>query len=493
MKKRIILLPGEPNDDNRVYLPEEIKGSEMVVNENGNNSHIYPKLLKEQKGVVVDDGLEDIWYEYVPQSYDPSKKTPLVLSMHGGLMTGWGQAIYTSWTHVADREGFIVVFPNAHSRRFWTIECEKDKIEMLTKENDIGVYLHPFPEDIKENHDANLALGLIELMKEKYNIDEGRVYMQGMSLGNAMTSMMARYYSSKFAGMAGSAGPSSIGLMFSEDGTPNHHSLPVAAWQSRMELDAPPPGSDDDIQDVVAANREYWLIINECDSLPEIKIVGESNFAFYKGKKADYAFRDVKNRDHGQPFDDAEVAWDYLFSGVRRNDKGEIEHFETVEKREGDAFNIAVSIGSEKVWINNAVKQMKGKAFNWQKLKYHGLNGDQIVRGEYAMVPISFLTEVFDAAAIVSKDGGSVELFLKDGREVQFARGCIGAVVDNKITSMLCEAVQRDGELYVSLEWFCRYLFNYTVTSCDDVTYVTDHYAVLSKNMARLIKDILAK
>ena len=491
MKGKIVLIAGEPNDANRVYLPEEIKVSDMVVNENGNNSHVYPKLLKEYKGDAAKDGLEDIWYEYVPESYDPNKKTPLVLAMHGGLMTGWGQAIYTSWTHVADREGFIVVFPNAHARRFWTIECEKGKIEELTKPNDIGVYLHPFPEDIKENHDANLALGLIDIMKDKYNIDEGRIYMQGMSLGNAMTAMMARYYASTFAGMAGSAGPSSIGLMFNEDGTPNHKSGPTAAWQSRMELDAPPPGSDDNIQDVVVKNRDYWLIINECEELPVIKIVGEDNFAFYKGKKADYAFRDVKNRDHGQTFDDAELVWDYLFSGVRRNPDGKIEMTKSIDKRVGDDFNIAVSIGSKRVWVNNKIMDMPSEAFMWQKLKYHGLNGDQIVRGEYFMVPLSFLAKIFDADTKVSDDGGTAELYLKDGRRVQFARGCVGAVVDNKITSMLCEAVQRESELFVSLEWFCKYLFNLTVTECDDVAYVTDHYAVLSKNMARLISDIL--
>ncbi len=32
-------------------------------------------------------------------------------------MTGWGQAVYTSWTLVADREGFIVVFPNQRSKK----------------------------------------------------------------------------------------------------------------------------------------------------------------------------------------------------------------------------------------------------------------------------------------------------------------------------------------------------------------------------------------
>ena len=84
----MFLRPGTPDDDNRDYLPEKIKGSDIVVNENGNNSQPYPPLLKECHGVIADE-LEDEWYVYVPESYDPTKKTPLVVSLHGGMMTGW--------------------------------------------------------------------------------------------------------------------------------------------------------------------------------------------------------------------------------------------------------------------------------------------------------------------------------------------------------------------------------------------------------------------
>lgn len=41
MKRNIFIQPGEPNDRNRDYLPEAIKGSRMVVNENGNNSQCH--------------------------------------------------------------------------------------------------------------------------------------------------------------------------------------------------------------------------------------------------------------------------------------------------------------------------------------------------------------------------------------------------------------------------------------------------------------------
>ena len=54
-----------------------LKDSEIVVNENGNNSQVYPKRLEEKKGALVDEFV-DTWYQYVPESYNPEKKTPVV-------------------------------------------------------------------------------------------------------------------------------------------------------------------------------------------------------------------------------------------------------------------------------------------------------------------------------------------------------------------------------------------------------------------------------
>ena len=129
MSYKIVLQPGELNDANRDYLPKAIKGSRMVVNENGNNSQVYPARLTEYVEDILGDGIRDVWYEYVPESYDSGKKTPLVFSMHGGLMTGWGQCIYTSWSLVAEKEGFLCVFPNASANKMWMIECDDEKMD----------------------------------------------------------------------------------------------------------------------------------------------------------------------------------------------------------------------------------------------------------------------------------------------------------------------------------------------------------------------------
>jgi len=490
IKGKIVILPGTPDDDNRDYLPESIKGSDIVVNENGNNSQVYPKNLIEYREKIVDDE-EDVWCEYVPDSYDPSKKTPLVFSMHGGLMYGWGQAIYTSWTMVAEKEGFIVVFPNAHNRQFWTVEINKEAREAMTKPREDGLYLNPFPDMPEDNRDIKLVFKLLEIMKSKYNIDEGRIYMQGMSMGNLMTHQFARYFGNILAAKAGAGGPTDVSLLYDEDGNVINRAGPLAVFQSRPERNGAPRGRTQRELDINRLNKEYWMKINECDPIPEISIKGENNFAFYRGKHADLVYLDIKNRDHGQTLDDAQMVWDYLFSGTRREPDGTIVHTESNLPRKDDDFAISVAKDCKKAWFKNSVVEMSSPAIKWQKLKYHGLNGGEEVRGEYLCVPLSFLAEVFDAQYLPSEDTLSAAIILKDGRELQFARGSIGCVIDNRIESMLCEALHRNNELHVSFEWFCMRLYDLHVSTYEGVAYATDHYSVLSMNMADLINELL--
>lgn len=492
--EKMFLRPGTPDDDNREYLPEKIKGTDIVVNENGNNSLAYPERLEEFHGIIA-DGLEDEWYEYVPQSYNPSKKTPLVLSIHGGLMTGWGQAIYTSWTMVADRDGFIVVFPNANAGRVWQVQWGKWGYDPKQPGPDSCTEtpegFQKSPEDLTNNHDIKLALGLIQRMKEKYNIDEGRVFMQGMSMGNMMTSLFSRNFGEVLAGAAGSGCATFLSLLYDKEQRIINQSGPLAVWQSRPELNDIPPEKKEALK-VNQYNRLYWMRLNECDTTPKISIRGEYNFAFYQGKKADMVYLDIKNRDHGQTLDDAALIWDYLFSGVKKEANGTIVNIGAVKKREGDSFALAFAEGRKLAWFQNRAIEMSGKALRWGKIKYHGLEGGQKVRGVYTCVPLSFLAAAFDGICTYGEDTLTAELRLKDGRSFQFARGSIGCVADLEFTAMFCEALHREGELYISAEWFCKFAYHLHVSECDGVTYITDHFSELSLNMADLIRDILS-
>ncbi len=53
--------------------------------------------------------------------------------------------------------------------------------------------------------------------------------------------------------------------------------------------------------------------------------------------------------------------------------------------------------------------------------------------------------------------------------------------MDNQIESMLCEAIYRNDKLYISMEWFCRFAYNFQVSEFDNVMYITDHYAEISR------------
>ena len=317
---KLHLPAGTPDDLNREYLPEKIKHTDIVVNENGNNSLPWPERLKECTGVLV-DGVEDRWYEYVPESYDGSKPVPLVVGCHGGLMTGWGHAIYTSWTMVADREGFICVFPDAHTKRMWTVEGIFENWDPSSAP-DLPIQMPP--RNWRENHDMKYLEALIASMEERYNIDSGRVFMQGMSMGNFMTGMFARYRGQLLAGAAGSGGPARPEMLYDAEGNIKNLGGPLAIWQSRPEKNGLPPGATYDEAVINKYARFYWMKINECDPVPEIRIEGEDNFAFYKGKKADLVYLDIKNRDHGQTLDEAFLYWDYLFSGVHKEADGTV-------------------------------------------------------------------------------------------------------------------------------------------------------------------------
>lgn len=490
MKQHVHLVPGIPDDDNRDYLPESLKNSTIVVNENGNNSQPYPQRLEEHTGAVIDD-VEDTWYTYVPASYKHGEPTPLVVSMHGGLMTGWGQAAYTSWTLLAEREGFIVLFPSASQRRFWLVEVDEASKEDAVRPNPSGVYLNPPPDNPDDNHDMRLVLALIEKLSQQYTIDRGRIFMQGMSMGNIMTKQFARYFGDVLAGAAGSGGPTAPTLLFDSNGEPINRAGALAIWQTRLELDAVPPHYGMSVRDVLRLNRNYWQRINGCDAKPAISIQGEDNLAFYRGELAPMVFRDVKNRDHGQTFDDAEFVWQYLFSGVSRQSDGTITADVNQESWKGDEVSVAVSAGRSQAWLHGDVVPLSKPAFAWTKLKYHGLEGDSSPRGRYVYVPVSFLRQAFKCEVSEGPDGQTAVVTTPDGTTVEVARGVIGALVDGRVRSMLAEAVWRDGELHISLEWFAHAVMGLWASQSDDVVYVTDHHSLLSKNMAHLIDDLL--
>jgi len=83
------------------------------------------------------------------------------------------------------------------------------------------------------------------------------------------------------------------------------------------------------------------------------------------------------------------------------------------------------------------------------------------------------------------------KIISEEVEEIQFAEGNIACIVNNSVESMYAEAVMKENELCVSLEWFARRFLRLSVSECDGVVYATDHPSRISWHMADLIRTYL--
>jgi len=75
-----------------------------------------PALPGDHAYVITSGGLARHYTVHVPPGYDGKSPRPVVIMLHGGGGTGRAAAEETGWGALADREGFLAVFPDALPR-----------------------------------------------------------------------------------------------------------------------------------------------------------------------------------------------------------------------------------------------------------------------------------------------------------------------------------------------------------------------------------------
>jgi polyhydroxybutyrate depolymerase len=135
-----------------------------------------PKGLSQKN--LMHDNLKRTYHLFVPSSYNPAKPVPLVLAMHGLSETGLIFARYRGLSEVAEREGFIVAYPQGIWRHW----------------NSFG--------DAGGTDDVGFLLALIEQIEAGYAIDRDRVYATGDSNGGFMSFVLASKAPQTFAAIA---------------------------------------------------------------------------------------------------------------------------------------------------------------------------------------------------------------------------------------------------------------------------------------------------
>ncbi len=135
----------------------------------------------ERKSISVGDS-ERAYRIHVPAEIKDSKSPiPLIFCLHGG----GGNAELASkmgWTSMADKEGFLVVYP-----------------EGLNKHWNDGRNGSKFAEQDAKTDDVAFILALLEQLKKEFTIDPKRIFTTGASNGGFMSQRLAIDASDQFA------------------------------------------------------------------------------------------------------------------------------------------------------------------------------------------------------------------------------------------------------------------------------------------------------
>ena len=185
----------------------------------------------------------------VPSSYDSAEDTPLIILLHGYGSTGERQDSYLGFSRIADKYNFLLVAPtgtresSGRQATFWnsTSACcnfQEPKID-----------------------DNAYIMGIIERMKEEYNINSSQVYLVGHSNGGFMSYQLAYNNSESIAAIVSLAGASHA----DERAAPEH---PVHVLQIHGTNDSTIRYEGNDIQgnDYPGAKESViqWAAYNQC-------------------------------------------------------------------------------------------------------------------------------------------------------------------------------------------------------------------------------------
>lgn len=449
----------------RVFRP----ATEMINFEMMNAITSNEGIVKKQKEIVP--GMINTWYEYVPSTYREDTPCPLVIQIHGGGQDGMRWADITIWHELAEKHNFIVVYPNSPKPGCWN--CDDRDIQYL--------------------------LDLIMNLKETYQIDEERIYMQGMSNGDMMTLAFTMKHPDILAAACYTSGPSSKEGI---DGDTPIGELPI--MQERGELDVNwmlTPETEDVYKNRYTLNdenRELWARSNGIENiLPEVVIHGKDNFLIYEGSKAPVINWEIKDMGHREPVYSAQIYWDDLYAHCRLvNGKHVYDGASNPLKANDDTFIMA--LGSNKVYHNKEMITFASEGQGCVRIMlpektthFAPLKLNEMCQSEVMCAPVEFVVACFDAAITYFEAGKKVILTLKDGRKVTLRHKSLLVEIDGRFTAMQKPCILLYGFLYVPIEEFCRLVLGMQVSFAHDVVCISNHYALLGKYTAHIICDLL--
>jgi polyhydroxybutyrate depolymerase len=214
-----------------------------------------------QRNVLNQNGIKRSYMIHIPpQLAKGTEKVPLVLVLHGGGGNATNAESMTGFSAKADKEGFIVAYPEGSSRF-------KDKLLTWNAGHCCGYALE------KRINDVEFINALLDELIRNYPIDTKRIYATGISNGGMMTHRLGIELPDRFAAIA-----PVVATLFGDESRSGH---PVSAIVINGMLDkavpnegGPPGGrfsySWDGTPTRPALDQGgFWAEANGCANIPE--------------------------------------------------------------------------------------------------------------------------------------------------------------------------------------------------------------------------------
>jgi predicted peptidase len=150
-------------------------------------------------------GAEMPYRVFVPQSYDPATKWPLVVALHG---YGGNQDYFFAALHelpdLLEEHGFIFVAPLGYSTGGWYGAPLDIPGNRPRSSGQPPPQVTQTPEEMKRERALSEAdvMNVVDLVVREYNVDPDRMYLMGHSMGGMGTYVLGQKYAERWAAIA---------------------------------------------------------------------------------------------------------------------------------------------------------------------------------------------------------------------------------------------------------------------------------------------------
>ncbi len=139
--------------------------------------------------MILVDGLQREYIIHLPPGFDALKKLPVIFALHGGGGTASGAVEFYNLEPLADKNNFIVVYPNAVNKS-WSIPGMNSRVKDLDT-------------TVKDVHFISV---LLDTMIANYKVDDKKVFCTGISRGAMFCYWLADVMNTRITAIAAVCG-----------------------------------------------------------------------------------------------------------------------------------------------------------------------------------------------------------------------------------------------------------------------------------------------